>query len=115
MGARFVPNPAEIDLYLQTNPELAAELLAHAEKIAGRAKGIAEAEFHNSRTHTLKGGHINEPGDYANGIKGSVVHGRHAEMRGRVTAHDFKSHWIEYGTKKWPKHGVLRKAMDGES
>jgi len=115
MGAQYVPDPLGLELYFQTNPELAAELLRKAEDIAHKAKEIAEAEFHNSRVHTLKGGHINEPGDYANSIEGSVVHGRNAAMRGRVTAHDFKAHWIEYGTKKWPKHAVLRKAADGET
>ena len=50
-------------------------------------------------------------GDYRNSIEGeSGVEG--GKAIGRVSARDFKSGWIEFGTSKWAAHAVLRRAID---
>lgn len=108
MPARFELNPIGVEVYLQTDPELEAHLLELAKRGADYGKSIAPV---GPKEHTLKSGYVDKPGDYRDSIEGMVVQG-HRRMKGRVRATDYKAHWIEYGTKKWAKHGVLRKVAD---
>jgi len=59
-------------------------------------------EHPHSRVHTLRSGYVERPGDYANSIRIKYMnHGRF--MKARVTAHDYKAHWIEYGSTRMPE------------
>lgn len=52
-----------------------------------------------------------DEGEYKDGIDGDVVF-RNGAWRGRITARDFKSRFIEYGTVDTPKFGVLRRTRE---
>ncbi len=110
MAAQFLPDPLGLEVWLQTDPELHAHLLHEAEQVAERARAIAPV---GDKEHTLKGGYVDKPGDYRDSIEASVVQGG-KRMKGRVTAHDYKAHWIEYGTKHQPAQHVLHRAIGGE-
>jgi anti-sigma factor RsiW len=110
MAAQFIPDPLGMEVYLQTDPELHAHLLEEANKVAERAKAAAPV---GAKEHTLKGGYVDKPGDYRDSIEPSVVQG-HRRMKGRVTAHDYKAHWIEYGSKHNTAQHVLHRAIGGE-
>lgn len=77
-----------------------------ADQGAEIGRGIAESELTHSRRHVTKGGYVNEPGDYARAFRGEVVF-ETGELKGRVRNADWKSHWIEDGTEKWPKHSIM--------
>lgn len=108
MPARFELDPIGVEVYLMTNPELAAHLLAVAEEGVNYGKSIAPVGPHE---HRLKSGYTDKPGDYRDAFEASVVQG-HRRMKGRVRNTDYKRFWIEYGTKKMPKQGIMRKVAD---
>jgi hypothetical protein len=108
MATEFVPDPIGLEVHLQTDPELAAELLALAERGATYARSIAPV---GDREHVLASGYVDKPGDYRDGITASVVQGRR-RMVGRVSATDYKAHRIEYGTAKMPKNPVIRRTAE---
>lgn len=59
-----------------------------------------------SREHTLRSGYVERPGDYAKSIKVKFIEGGIEAghlFKARVTAHDYKAHWIEYGSKHMPE------------
>jgi hypothetical protein len=80
-------------------------LLVEAKRGEAYAKSIAPV---GDRVHTLKSGYRDEPGDYRDSIMGSVLF-IHGAWRGRVSAGNFKAHWIEYGTKHMPKQSIMRR------
>lgn len=80
------------------------EALAHkAEEVREMWIEYWESFDHpHSRVHTLRSGYVERPGDYSNSIRIKFMsHGRF--MKARVTAHDFKAHWIEYGSSHMPE------------
>lgn len=56
----------------------------------------------HSRVHSLRSGYVERPGDYSKSIRIKYMeHGRF--IKARITAHDYKAHWIEYGAKHMPE------------
>jgi hypothetical protein len=94
--------------FLATSPEAKAHALALAKAGEKYAKGIAPV---GEKDHRLKSGYVDHAGDYRDSIEGDVVF-KGGRWRGRVTARDFKAHWIEYGTKRWPKLAIMRRTRD---
>jgi hypothetical protein len=97
-------------LALQAGPasvEVREALLAEAKRGEAYAKTIAPVNV-TGKPHTLKGGYVDRPGDYRDSIEGTTLFVRGA-WRGRVTARDYKSPWIEYGTAKMPKFAIMRR------
>jgi len=78
-------------------------LIAKAEEVREMWIAYWEAFEHPySRVHTLRSGYVERPGDYADSIRIKYMnHGRF--MKARVTAHDYKAHWIEYGSSRMPE------------
>lgn len=72
------------------------------------AKSIAPVNRRPGRPHRLKSGYVDEPGDYQKSIRGDTVF-KDGAWRGRVGAYDYKSHWIEYGTKRMAKRPIMRR------
>lgn len=68
---------------------------AYAEEVAGVARGLAPR-----RNDDLRNSIEAEVGLDQNGILG------------RVNAHDFKAHWIEFGTVRTPAQPYLRPAAE---
>ncbi|MCV7422993.1 hypothetical protein H7K45_20785 [Mycobacterium yunnanensis] len=56
-----------------------------------------------SRTHTLRSGYVENPGDYANSIRVKFMRTPEGAPMARITAHDYKAHWIEYGSAHMPE------------
>lgn len=83
-------------------------LLLEAKRGEAYARSIAPV---GDAPHVLKSGYRDEPGDYRDSIMGSVLFIRGA-WRGRVSAGDYKAHWIEYGTKHMPKQAVMRRTAN---
>jgi hypothetical protein len=94
--------------FLETSPEAKAAALALASRGAEYARSIAPV---GEKDHRLKSGYVDHAGDYRDSIEGEVVF-KNGRWRGRVVARDFKAHWIEYGTKKWPKLAIMRRTRD---
>ncbi len=92
--------------FMATSAEVRDGLKEVAEHGAEIGRTIAESELTHSRRHVTKGGYVNEPGDYARAFRGERVFVDGA-WRGRVINDDWKSHWIEDGTEKWPKHSIM--------
>lgn len=97
---------AEAGAEFEASPEVREALLAAATEGAEIGRGIAETELTNSRRHVTKGGYVNNPGDYARAFHGRVVF-KDGKWKGQVGNTDWKVHWIEDGTIKWPKHSIL--------
>lgn len=77
-----------------------------ADQGAEIGRGIAESELTHSRRHVTKGGYVNEPGDYARAFRGTTLF-EDGMVKGRTVNSDWKAHWIEDGTEKWPKHSIM--------
>jgi hypothetical protein len=107
-SAVFAIDQVAMEVYLQTNPELRAVLLAEAERGKEYARSIAPV---GTKSHVLKSGYVDNPGDYRDSIEATVVQG-HRRQIGRVSTTDYKRFWVEYGAKHMPKHAVLRKTLD---
>lgn len=78
-------------------------LMAKAEEVKEMWIEYWESFDHpHSKVHTLRSGYVERPGDYSNSIRIKYMkHGRF--MKARITAHDFKAHWIEYGSSRMPE------------
>ena len=94
MATKFKYNPAATALLART--------VAMVETLGAKADEGAEACRSIAPVLT---------GDYRDGIVGEsgLVKGMAA---GRVNAHDFKSHWIEFGTTDTPTFAVLRRGLE---
>lgn len=94
-----------IEREIANSLEIKAELMHRAEEVRKFWIDYWEAFDHpHSKTHTLRSGHVENPGDYSASIKVKFIEasGRHLFMA-RVTAHDYKAHWIEYGSSRMPE------------
>ena len=94
-----------IDAELASNPMILAELMNRAEEVKNFWIDYWEGFEHpHSREHTLRSGYVEKPGDYAKSIKVKFIplSGK-SGPKARVTAHDYKAHWIEYGSSKMPE------------
>ncbi|MFE3081777.1 hypothetical protein [Nocardia tengchongensis] len=92
--------------FMATSAEVREGVKEAAKQGAEIGRGIAEAELTHSRRHVTKGGYVNEPGDYARAFYGIAVFEK-GRWVGRTVNSDWKAHFIEDGTKKWPKHAVM--------
>jgi hypothetical protein len=55
-----------------------------------------------SREHALRSGYMEKPGDYSKSIKVKFMKTADGAPMARITAHDFKAKWIEYGSAHMP-------------
>lgn len=87
-----------------------ADSIVVREALIAKAKEVQEMwveywesfDHPHSRVHTLRSGYVERPGDYSKSIRIKYMsHGRF--MKARITAHDFKAHWIEYGSRHMPE------------
>jgi hypothetical protein len=80
------------------------ELMVRAEEVRQFWVDYWESFDHpHSREHTLRSGYVERPGDYSKSIKVKFIEGDSSHLfKARVTAHDFKAHWIEYGSAHMP-------------
>lgn len=85
-GISFKPNYAGIAL-LSASPAMVREMLNRAELVADHSR----AAWHSSGPHPY------ETGAYVGSIKAEAGV-ENGIATGRVNAHDWKAHWIEYGT-----------------
>lgn len=85
------------------SPVVREALMAKAQEVQEMWIEYWESFDHpHSKVHTLRSGYVERPGDYSNSIRIKFMdHGRF--MKARVTAHDFKAHWIEYGSSRMPE------------
>jgi hypothetical protein len=81
------------------------ELMKRAEEVRQFWVDYWESFDHPySRQHTLRSGYVERPGDYAASIKVKFIEGSGTHLfKARVTAHDYKAHWIEYGSSHMPE------------
>ncbi|MFM9261870.1 hypothetical protein ACKAMS_24855 [Rhodococcus sp. 5A-K4] len=94
--------------FLATSLTTQAAALAYAKEGAEYAKGIAPVA---KAPHTLPSGYVDNPGDYRDSIEGVAMF-KNGRWIGRVIARDYKAFWIEFGTKRWAKHAVLRRTRE---
>jgi hypothetical protein len=86
---------------LEGEPEHRSGLAKATEPAARAAKAIAPV---GTVTHTLKGGWVNEAGDYQRSIK-VIERGNEVYL----SAFDYKAHWIEFGSVNNPVSAPLRR------
>lgn len=93
-----------IEAELASNLAIRAELMKRAEEVRTFWVDYWEAFDHpESRTHTLRSGYVENPGDYAASIKVKFIEAVGGQLfKARITAHDYKAHWIEYGSRHMP-------------
>ncbi|GLP75676.1 hypothetical protein TUM20983_27860 [Mycobacterium antarcticum] len=65
-----------------------------------------------SRSHTLRSGYVENPGDYAESIKVKFMKSAEGLPMARVTAHDYKARWIEYGSTHMPEFAPRAATVD---
>ena len=91
-----------IEAELEHNPMILAQLMNRAEEVKQFWIDYWEGFDHpHSRVHTLRSGYVEQPGDYAKSIKVKIIRSGH--LKARITAHDYKAHWIEYGSAHMPE------------
>lgn len=93
-GFVFKPNPY-IEAALEGSQAMLGVVEAKAEAGAEAARGIAPVLS----------------GDYRDGIEAEAGFVGGLAV-GRINGHDFKSHWVEFGTSSMAAQGVLRRALD---
>jgi hypothetical protein len=94
-----------IETAMEESPEVQIALMRRAEE--AKAWWIAywySFDHPHSHTHALRSGYLENPGDYAKGIRIKYLR-EDGHPIARITAHDFKSAWIEYGSKHMPEFG----------
>lgn len=92
---RFKLNPL-FEAQLEASEEvLADDLLAYAETVADKARGLAPVAT----------------GDYRDSLE-AVVGVDAGKVTARVQANDFKAHWIEFGTFKDAPVAPIRRAVE---
>ncbi|AGM12757.1 minor tail protein [Mycobacterium phage Dumbo] len=95
---------AEINAAIASSPAVHAGLIAKAKEVQEYWVEYWNSIPHpHSRTHTLKSGYVENPGDYAKSIRVSFVKSKSGLPKARVMATDYKSWWIEYGAKHMPE------------
>lgn len=94
MGARAEIDEALLKQLMINDTKVWTELKRAGDEAVEYWKSIApEGEVE----HTLKSGFVVHPGDYKESIRAQMMHGKDGTTV-RVQAHDFKAHWIEYGS-----------------
>lgn len=87
-----------------------ADSIVVREALMNKAKEVQEMwieywesfDHPHSKVHMLRSGYVERPGDYSKSIRIKYMsHGRF--MKARITAHDYKAHWIEYGSSRMPE------------
>jgi len=92
-----------IELYLADSLMVREALMKRAVEVQEMWIAYWESFPHpHSKVHMLRSGYIERPGDYAKSIRIKYMeHGKF--MKARITAHDYKAHWIEYGSSRMPE------------
>lgn len=92
-----------IEMYLADSVVVREALMDKAKEVQEMWVAYWEAFPHpHSKVHTLRSGYVERPGDYAKSIRIKYMeNGRF--MKARITAHDYKAHWIEYGSSRMPE------------
>jgi hypothetical protein len=94
-----------IELAIAESVEIKYELMKRAEEVRQFWVDYWESFDHPySREHTLRSGYVERPGDYSKSIKVKFIEASGGQLfKARVTAHDYKAHWIEYGSTHMPE------------
>jgi hypothetical protein len=93
----------ELDEAMTESPEVGEGVMRLAEEARQFWIEYWEAFDHPfSREHALRSGYVEKPGDYSNSIKIKFGKTADGQPKARITAHDYKAHWIEYGSKHMP-------------
>jgi hypothetical protein len=97
-----------IEAEMADNLEIAEAVMSKADEVREWWVSYWESFDHpHSRQHALKSGYIERPGDYAKGIKVKYLKTPEGAPMARITATDFKSAWIEYGSSKMPQFAPM--------
>lgn len=93
-----------IEAEIARSVEIQHELMKRAEEVRQFWIDYWEAFDHPfAREHTLRSGYVERPGDYSKSIKVKFIEGNGTQLfKARITAHDYKAHWIEYGSSRMP-------------
>lgn len=97
---------AEVEAAMATSPLVQAELIKRAEEARDYWRSIAPVGTHQ---HTLKSGHVEKPGDYRDSIQVEYRRLPTGVMAARIVAKDYKSAWIEFGSKHMPEYAPRAK------
>lgn len=94
-----------IEAEIARSVEVKLELMNRAEEVRQFWVEYWESFDHpHSREHTLRSGYVERPGDYSASIKVKFIESGPGQLfKARVTAHDYKASWIEYGSSKMPE------------
>jgi hypothetical protein len=91
-----------IEAELADNPMILDGLIKRAEEVRDFWVDYWEGFDHpKSKRHVLRSGYVENPGDYSKSIKIKIIGG--SVPKARITAHDYKAHWIEYGSSRMPE------------
>jgi hypothetical protein len=94
----------KIDAALLDSAEVARAVMEKAEEAREFWVDYWESFDHPySREHTHKSGYVEQPGDYSRSIKVKFLKTPEGLPMARVTAHDYKAAWIEYGSSRMPE------------
>jgi hypothetical protein len=103
----------ELDAAMADSAEVAAGVMERAEEARQFWVDYWEAFSHpRSREHTLKSGYVERPGDYSASIKIKYSKTADGQPKARITAHDYKAHWIEYGSSRMPEFAPMAATRD---
>lgn len=104
---------AEIDAAIASSAAVQGALIKKADEVKEYWIGYWESFDHpHSRTHTLKSGYVENPGDYAKSIKITYITRATGFRKARVEATDYKAHWIEYGCEHMPEFAPRQATLD---
>lgn len=102
-----------IEAAIAESAEIQAALRERAEEVRQFWIDYWEAFDHpHSRTHTLRSGYVENPGDYSKSIRIEYMESGTGFMKARITAHDYKAHWIEYGSRHMPEFAPRAATLD---
>lgn len=92
-----------IEAYMADSVIVHEALMKKAEEVREMWIEYWESFDHpHSKVHTLRSGYVERPGDYSRSIRIKFMdNGRFPKAR--ITAHDYKAHWIEYGSSRMPE------------
>jgi hypothetical protein len=93
----------ELDEAMADNAEVIHAVMEKTEEAREFWVSYFEAFDHPwSREHQLRSGYVERPGDYVKGIRIRYMKTAEGLTMGRITATDYKSHWIEFGSRHMP-------------
>lgn len=91
------------------DPEIRAGVIRKAQEVQAYWKSIAPV---GTRTHTLKSGYVDEPGDYRDSIVVKYRKDHEGRLEARVVATDYKAHWLEYGSVHNKEGAYAQRTVD---